>query len=116
LANLHQTDADPSVDRMNYRTGDHTKLHGHSAGVLQGSVLSPLLYSIYLDPLVEVPSPSLPYNDGRINCFLYADDIALVAHSAADLNSLLAICEEDSLQRGYRFSPAKCVVVSKGQT
>ena len=56
------------------------------AGVLQGSVLSPLLYSIYLDPLVEKlrahgPRISFPNDSTGINSLLYADDIALIASS-----------------------------------
>ena len=93
---------------------------GLSAGVLQGSVLSPILYSIYLDPLVlklraEGPLIPLPLFDGGINCFLYADDIALVASSAKALTRLLDISATDSINRGYRFSPVKCVVVSPGK-
>ena len=86
------------------------------AGVLQGSVLSPLLYSIYLDPLVHKlrssgPRISLPRQTEGINAFLYADDIALIASSPLQLRRLLQIAEADSLARGYRFSPSKCVVV-----
>lgn len=85
-------------------------------GVLQGSVLSPLLYFIYLDPLVEKlqengPSIHLPHNGGKINCLLYA----LVAASASGLRKLLELASEDSIARGYRFSPAKCVVVVPGK-
>lgn len=85
------------------------------AGVLQGSVLSPLLYSIYLDPLVEklkAHGPRIPLSgSSALNALLYADDIALIASSPRDLRRLLELAEEDSLERGYRFSPAKCVVV-----
>ena len=86
------------------------------AGVLQGSVLSPLLYSIYLDPLVEKlrahgPRISFPNDSTGINSLLYADDIALIASSPRDLRRLLTTAEEDSLERGYRFSPQKCIVV-----
>ena len=85
------------------------------AGVLQGSVLSPLLYSIYLDPLVEKlshgPRISLPHQSDGVNALLYADDIALIASSPHQLRRLLQIAEEDSLSRGYRFSPSKCIVV-----
>ena len=89
------------------------------AGVLQGSVLSPLLYSVYLDPLVDKlrrhgPPIPLPLNANEgINAFLYADDIALIATSSRDLSRLLRLAEEDSIARGYRFSPSKCVVVSQ---
>ena len=56
------------------------------------------------------PRVPLPNSSG-INALLYADDIALIASSPRDLRRLLAIAEEDSLERGYRFSPSKCVVV-----
>lgn len=87
------------------------------AGVLQGSVLSPLLYSIYLDPLVESlrahgEGIMLPIGGRSMNCLLYADDIALIATSPQALDSLLEIAEADSISRGYRFSPSKCVVIS----
>lgn len=91
------------------------------AGVLQGSVLSPLLYSIYLDPLVDKlrtngPRISLPHQIEGINSLLYADDIALIASSPYQLRRLLQIAEEDSLERGYRFSPTKCVVVGSDRS
>ena len=89
-----------------------------TAGVLQGSVLSPILYSIFLDPLVESlkhgPSIRLPFQAEGINCLLYADDIALIANTPRELQRLLQLAQLDSLARGYRFSPTKCVVVSPG--
>ena len=47
-----------------------------------------------------------------MNCLLYADDIAIVASSQAELELLLRAAEDDSVDRGYRFSPSKCVVIS----
>jgi hypothetical protein len=93
------------------------------AGVLQGSVLSPLLYSIYLDPLVaklrtmgsRIRLPSKPVSE-EINALMYADDIALIANSSRNLKRILELAEEDSIDRGYRFSPTKCVVVSQDNT
>jgi hypothetical protein len=90
------------------------------AGVLQGSVLSPLLYSIYLDPLSEklrtsgprIRLPLKPATEG-INSLMYADDIALISTSSRNLARLLRLAEQDSMERGYRFSPTKCVVVSQ---
>ena len=88
---------------------------GLPAGVLQGSVLSPLLYSVYLDPLVEKlsqgPRMSLPHHSEGVNALLYADDIALIASTPQELRLLLQIAEQDSQDRGYRFSPSKCIVI-----
>lgn len=88
------------------------------AGVLQGSVLSPILYSIFLDPFVSTlshgPKLSLPNQFAGINCLLYADDIVLIANTPYALNRLLRLAELDSTSRGYRFSPTKCVIVSPG--
>ena len=93
-----------------------SQLNALPAGVLQGSVLSPLLYSIYLDPLVNKlrrngPPISLPHQTEGFNSLLYADDIASIASSPLQLRRLLQIAEADSLERGYRFSPVECVVV-----
>jgi hypothetical protein len=85
------------------------------AGVLQGSVLSPLLYSVYIDPLVEAlrsgPLLQLPNGHG-INCLMYADDIVVVARDPSSLRQLLLLAEADSIARGYRFSPSKCVTLT----
>ncbi|KAG2189520.1 hypothetical protein INT46_000903 [Mucor plumbeus] len=46
----------------------------------------------------------------KINCLLYADDVALIAN-AETLQSLLSKCKEHSYALGYRWNPQKCVVV-----
>ena len=54
------------------------------------------------------------YEDNRsINCLLCADDIVLIAKDPAALRQLLSLAEIDSVNRGYRFSPSKCVLISR---
>ena len=50
----------------------------HPAGVLQGSILSPLLYSIFINDLAMAldSGPKVSVKDWRGNIFLYADDVA----------------------------------------
>jgi hypothetical protein len=83
----------------------------HISGLLQGSLLSPILYSVFIDGLPRrlkaLGRPGL--NTTPIACFLYADDIALVADSSDHMQELLEVCEAHANEYGYAFAPAKCV-------
>jgi hypothetical protein len=82
-------------------------------GLLQGSVLSPFLYALFIDSIVEDLDAGHTIKIGslNLNCILYADDIAVFAKSAADLKVLLSICEAHALKNRYRFNVSKCVVL-----
>jgi len=84
------------------------------AGVLQGSVLSPCLYSIFIDDLAKELSLShkITVGEASINCTLYADDIALIADEHWKLQELLDICTAHSEKNRYRFSAPKCEMIS----
>lgn len=88
----------------------------HRAGVLQGSVIAPLLYSIFIDDLprwLRERGPTLGTCPG-INALLYADDIVVVAQTPLGFGQLLQLCEEHSLANGYRFNVRKCVTMASG--
>jgi hypothetical protein len=95
-----------------------------ATGVLQGSILSPFLYSVYMDklpgflrkvrvsisPALEEP-PQRLYDGLWLNCLLYADDVVLIG-TAHTMPHLLKATEIHSRIIGYRWNPQKCVVVN----
>ena len=86
-------------------------------GVRQGSVLSPSLFNLYKEKIFKVVADRNGVNISgmNINSLRYADDTALVALNAADLQTLLN--EVDIFRRPYGMKVSagktKCRVVSK---
>ena len=83
---------------------------GVSNGVRQGSVLSPVLFSVYLDELLDMLS------DSNVGCYwgghfagavCYADDIVLLAPSASALRRMLSICDSFATSHGLLFNADK---------
>ncbi|KAG1055194.1 hypothetical protein G6F43_002843 [Rhizopus delemar] len=91
-------------------------------GVLQESILSPFLCSVYINELPQILRPHPISSDLTptdlilsLNCFLYADDVALIA-TKVDMGTLLQSCENHSYQLGYRWNPSKCVILDPSQS
>ena len=81
-----------------------------SNGVRQGSLLSPLLFSLYIDEI------SSKLKSSQIGCFvnnecfnhlMYADDLCLLAPTAAALQRLIDICVEVGNDLDVIFYPKK---------
>jgi len=69
-----------------------------TAGVRQGGVLSPILFSIYIDEIVDkVKSVNTGCYISLLCCsiFLYADDILLLSPSITGLQLLIDTCEKE---------------------
>ena len=99
---------------MRVRWGDSlSESFNVSNGVrqLQGSVLSPLLFAVYLDELlVELSVSSVGCYWGSLfaGAFAYADDIVLLAPCASALRIMLSIC---AISRGLRFNANKTQLI-----
>jgi hypothetical protein len=84
----------------------------NSAGLLQGSSLSPLLYSFFINSLAGElrdmdPEAMVLTNGLHVNCLLYADDIELFSHKAEILRMLFQVCDQHAVRRNYVFGPSK---------
>ena len=65
-------------------------------GVRQGGILSPHLFSLYMDNLsvrLNNVSTGCMMRESKINHLMYADDIVLISPTALGLSELLRVCE-----------------------
>ena len=81
-------------------------------GIRQGSIISPHLFSVYVDSLNRDLSNSrigCHVDETPMNNFSYADDLVIVTPSASALNDLLNICDRFAKDHYIIFSTTKSV-------
>jgi len=76
------------------------------AGVKQGDPLAPLLYVLFIDPLLralEAAGVGVKIDATQVPDSFFADDGVLLCPDAASLDRALRICEEFAQQWGFSF-------------
>ena len=88
-------------------------------GVRQGAILSPLLYSVYVDELLVLLDEScLGATVGSVHCPspMYADDLYLIAETPDKLQSLLDIVSEYASAWRYEINSSKSAILIRGES
>ena len=89
-----------------------------SAGVIQGGVLSPEFYSIYVDDLIGklISLDKGCYVLGIFTAALFhADDMAILAPSMKGLMALLTVCDEYCVDWDVCLNAKKSKILSSGR-
>ena len=82
-------------------------------GVHQGGVLSPILFTIYFDSLLEVQASSRGCYWGNhvAGVLCYADDLTILAPSPDALRKMIADCEAFGQSHGLCFNASKTQLI-----
>ena len=79
-------------------------------GVKQGGVLSPILFSVYVDDLfkrLEESGAGCWVSNHFVGCVAYADDLSLIAPSRKGLQTLIDTCEKYAVEHDVQFNGQK---------
>ena len=75
--------------------GEYSSTFSVGNGVKQGGVLSPVLFTVYLDDLIDQLKKKglgCHFNGHFVGSFIYAYDISLLAPSCDALNNMFNVC------------------------
>ena len=84
-----------------------------SRGIHQGSVLSPTLFNLVMDPLLSklrARCLGLSINGLFLGAFAYADDIRTTASNLADATEQVLTVHSFTESRGLHLCPEKCAI------
>ena len=87
-------------------------------GVRQGGVLSPLLFSLYVDDLlVKLKNNGIGCHIGHhfVGAFGYADDLILLSPSVQGMEIMIKICEEYADEHSILFNGKKSMYLVFGE-
>src|SRR5688572_29871948 len=87
------------------------------AGVRQGGLPSPLLFSVYIDNLIKMlQHANLGSRVGLnyVGCIVYADDIVLLSQSVSCIQEMLNMCDLYATEFDVKFNSAKSVALRIG--
>ena len=85
-----------------------------SNGIKQGGNLSPYLFAIYIDPLLDILNKSrYGCHVGHLSCNVlsFADDLTILSPTVAGLKCLLEKCEQFSIEYSLKFNPIKSKLI-----
>lgn len=87
------------------------------SGVRQGGILSPILFNVYVDDMIEELKHSgfgCYFGKTFLGCIMYADDLLLLSPSINGLQSMLDVCSLYGSVYNITFNALKTVVMSIG--
>ena len=98
--------------------GELSEIFSISKGMRQGSILSPRLFSIFInDLLLQLQSNEngVRLYNFKLNAIAYADDINLFSTTATGLQKLIDTCNSYAKKWRIKFNPAKtkCIQIGK---
>ena len=85
-----------------------------SNGVKQGGCLSPTLFSIYLNELIDVlrfSNIGCRYGYHYMSVSYYTDDIGLLSPTLSGLKEMLKLCEDYALRPKFIFNASKSQLI-----
>ena len=88
-------------------------------GVRQGAIFSPLLYSIFVDKLLDLLSTSglgVRVNSIYIGAPMYADDLALIAECPQEFQAMLNIVHSHAGKWRYNLNASKSFIMVFGES
>ena len=88
-------------------------------GVHQGCILSPCLFTLYADYIMQnagldEAETGIKIGGRNINCLSYADNTTLMAESEEELKSLLMKEKEESEKAGLKLNIQKTKIMASG--